>query len=536
MVSPVNRLLISDGVNNMNLRFWEKTETPVEIVSKRIIRTKPQINQTPPEPKGKVRGFDAAAQGNMTADWFAPAQDINSLMKGQLTVMRARSRERMRNDAYAIGAKKMFVTNVVGPTGVKLQAMAKNLNGERDDLAVQEIETAWNRWSKYKNTTDVAGRENWKDVLAHLIKLYITDGEVFVRHITGKDGGEFGYKVQIIDPEMCDEELNTPALNGNRIILGVEVDKWFKPTAYYFKVDPNVEDVKVVKLAGGKKHLRVPADEIIHWFAAEFPNQVRGIPPLAMALGRFKMLGGFEEAALVNARAGASKMGFFTQDGSSTAPGIEDESGELIDEISPGSMSLLPPDVGFTQFDSKYPDGEIAPFKKSVLRAIASGLGIDYPSLGNDLEAVNLSSARVAIAETREMWKAVQQTLIDNVITPVFEQWLFNALLRNQMMVAGKPLSINNIEKYKEVHWLARRWAFPDPLKDSKAAQTMLDNRVKSLSSVAADLGIDWEQELELMSRDEKLLEKYGLQRMNTGSIALEQLLNEVDFDTQPEE
>lgn len=516
----------------MNLRFWEKTiETPVEVVTRKIIRTRPQINQTPPDPIGKVRGFDAAAQGNTTADWFAPAQDINNLMKGQLTVMRSRSRERMRNDDYAVGAKKLFVTNVVGPTGVKLQAMAKNFNGERDDLAIQSIEAAWLKWTKYKGTVDVAGRENWKDILAHLIKLYVTDGEVFVRHITGKDGGEFGYKVQIIDPEMCDEELNTPAMNGNRIILGVEVDKWFKPTAYYFKVDPNVEDAKVVKLAGGKKHLRVPADEIIHWYSSEFPNQVRGIPPLSVGIGRLKMLGGFEEAALVNARAGASKMGFFTQMGDSTAPGIEEENGELIDEITPGSMSLLPPDVGFQPFDTNFPDGEIAPFKKSVLRAIASGLGIDYPSLGNDLEAVNLASARVAINETREMWKAIQQTMIDNIITPVYEQWLFNALLRKQIVGKKEPFSILQIEKYKEVHWLARRWAWPDPLKDAKAAQTMLDNRIKAPSTVAGDLGIDYEQELETMKRDEQLLEKHGLQRMNSGSIQLEQLIAEQDLE-----
>lgn len=505
----------------MNFDKFKKSVPSVpDLVARKIIRNNLPKNV---EPRDKIRGFDAANQGNLTSDWFAPSTNINALLKGQLTVLKARSRERMRNDDYANGYKRMFVANVIGPFGMKLQALIKNFDGERDTFANEAIEQAWNSWAKYKENVDVTGRENWKDVLVQLSKTFVTDGEVFLRHIIGQEGGEYGYRVQVIDPILCDHTLNTTLGNGNQIVLGVELNKWNKPVAYYFT--SNDESSSILG-ANGNMHIKVPAKEIIHFYTIEFPGQVRGIPPLSCGINRLKMLAGFEEAALVNARASAARMGFYVRNGDDTTPGIEDSGGELIDEITPGVMTLLPDGYDIRSFDSQYPDGEIAPFKKNMLRALASGLGVDYPTLGQDLESVNLASARVAINETRELWKGVQQLFIDNIVTPVYEMWLLNALVRKKIIIKNIPLQVAYIDKYKDVRWLPRRWQFPDPSKDSKAAVDMLNNRVKSLSTVASDLGIDWETEIQTMAKDEELLSKLGLKRITTTQVAIDEAEN----------
>jgi len=512
-------------------KFKKQAPSIPEAVAKKIINRKLPRNV---EPNSKIRGFDAANSGNLQADWFAPSSDINSLLKGQLTTLKARSRERMRNDDYANGYKRMFVANVVGPFGMKLQALIKNFDGSRDTFAIEAIEKAWGNWAKYADNVDVAGRENWKDILIQLSKNFITDGEVFLRHITGKEGGEYGYRVQVIDSLLCDHTLNSTLENGNRIILGVELNRWNKPVAYYFVSN---DDPSSILGTNGNKHIRIPAQEIIHFFTIEFPGQVRGIPPLSAGINRLKMLAGFEEAALVNARASAARMGFYVRNGDDTTPGIEDSDGELIDEITPGVMTLLPDGYDIRSFDSQYPDGEIAPFKKNMLRALASGLGVDYPTLGQDLESVNLASARVAINETRELWKGIQQLFIDNIVTPVYEMWLLNALIRKKIAVNNTPLQVAYIDKYKEVRWLARRWQFPDPSRDSKAALDMMNSRVKSITTVASDLGIDWETELQTMAKDEELLEQFGLKRISSNQVASDALeIQKEQMDTEEDQ
>lgn len=477
-----------------------------------IVRNQTPKPTKPKDPIDKVRSWDAASTGNLTFNWNAPETSTNALLKKSLTLLRARCRERVRNDDYAKAYLQMSVSNIVGTTGIRLQSNAKDPSGERDTLAIEAIESSWLDWAKYSKNVDITGKDNWKAILELLVRTKVTDGEIFIRHIEGGVTSKYGYSLQLIDPALCDEKYNGTLDNGNNVEMGVELNEFSKPVAYHFlKADSTGLSNKV-------EHIRVPAGEIIHAFVSEFAGQVRGIPPMAVSLSRMKMLSDFEDAALVNAQIGASKMGFYTTTGGedlTTGTNTIEEDGTLIDEVQAGQFTKLPKNVGFEMFDSKYPDGEFAVFKKAMLRGVASGLGVDYATLGNDLESVNLSSSRVAINETREIWKSHQQFLIDKVVTEVFERWLGNALVRKQIQVKGRPLSIVNIEKFKSVNWLPRRWSFSDPSKDTKSNVDLVNNRIKSLSSVAAELGIDYETEIHLMVQDEELLAKNGLVRIN---------------------
>lgn len=470
---------------------------------------------------GNIRGFQAAESNNHNTTWFAPSTSINSQLVQQLGVLRSRSRERIQNDDYAKGYVKMYVSNVIGATGIRLQALASDSNGKRDELATAAIENAWKAWAKYPKNVDVSGRDNWKQILEQAVRIYCSDGEVFIRHIEGSAAGQFGYSVQVIDSSLCDHTYNVPKLeNGNSIIMGVEVNQWLKPVAYYFLSD---DERVATKNKNGKMHIRIDAGDIVHAFSSEFPNQVRGIPPLHASLNRLRMLSKFEEAALINAAVGAANMGFYTRKESSDP--IQDtniaqygNNGELIDEVQAGQLKVLPVGYDFTQFNSKYPEGELPEFKKSMLRAVSSSLGIDYPSLGQDLESVNLSSARVAINETREQYKSVQQMFVDKIVTPVYERWLTQALLRKKILVKGSPLPLASFDKYANVTWLPRRWQWSDPVRDVQSNVSLINNRIKSLSSVASEIGIDFESEIELIVRDEEYLKKFGLVRLDKGS------------------
>ncbi|MBK7121298.1 MAG: phage portal protein [Comamonadaceae bacterium] len=84
--------------------------------------------------------------------------------------------------------------------------------------------------------------------------------------------------------------------------------------------------------AGGHHLTRVDADQVLHVFKPYRPEQVRGMPAMHACISGLKMLDGYEEAAIVAARVGASKMGFFTTpDGDASPLGDEkDEQGNTI--------------------------------------------------------------------------------------------------------------------------------------------------------------------------------------------------------------
>lgn len=480
-----------------------------------------------------VRGFAAGASNTFTFNWIAPTTSINGELKASLTMIRARCRERSKNDDYAKGYINMCVSNIVGPKGIRLQSLASDPNGERDTLAIDSIEAAWANWAKYPNNVDVSGRDNWKAIQEQIVRIYATDGEIFIRHIEGKDSGKYGYSIQVLDPALCDEKFSTTLDNGNIVEMGVELNGYNKPVAYYF-LQPTKGPLSN---ATAVNHLRIPASEIIHAFKTEYAGQVRGIPPMAVALPRMKMLSDYEDAALLNAQIGARKMGFYTSDGiddvTTGANAIGDD-GQLIDELQAGTFTKLPAGVGVEKFDSAYPDNELVGFKKAMLRGIAVGLKVDYFTLNSDLESVNLSSARVAINETREQWKAEQSFIISKVVTEIYERWLAQALVRKMVTVKGKPMSIMNIDKYKNVQWLGRRWSFSDPLKDTKSNVDLINNRIKSLTTVCNEIGVDFESELVLMKKDEELLAQFGLVRVDQLPSVMEaEQINNPDEDQE---
>ncbi|NBV43025.1 phage portal protein, partial [bacterium] len=256
--------------------------------------------------------------------------------------------------------------------------------------------------------------------------------------------------------------------------------------AYYFS---STQDDDVYYRLGGRNYVRVPAEEVIHGFISDIVGQKRGLPWMATSLYRMKMLHGFEDAALVNARVTASKMGFFERE-EGYGP-EEDEDYELTMDVEPGMYRELPPGVRVKEINPQYPNGELAVFSKSMLRGIASGLGVAYNNLANDLEGVNYSSIRQGTLDEREHWKDLQEWFIEALIEPVFEAWLPIALLSGRITVKDKPLKAERLDKYRIVEWQPRRWQWIDPRADVVAAVESKNNLLTSPGQIIRDQGRD---------------------------------------------
>lgn len=454
----------------------------------------------PQAPRPLIRGFAAAVQDRLTAGWLATMQSINNELRGDLDALRSRSRSLTKNNDYARKFKLMARNNIVGPTGFSFQARVLNAPGQPDTLANTAIETGMADWSR-RGVCEISGRMSLAELCRALVGDAATDGEFLVRKIRGKAArNAYGFALQHIDVDRLATTLNRPAGNGrNAIVMGIELDAWQRPVTYHlYTRHPNAG------LAGGCEIEPVPADEIIHGYIVEHAEQVRGVPWMSAAILTLHHLGEFEQSALLAARKGADTLGFFVSpDG--TPPPVGDPSGADDEPIAvsvPGTYDTLPEGYDFKPYESRYPDAMLADFTKAFIRRAASGLGVAYSGLSNDLADVNFSSIRAGVIEERDAWMSLQNWFIDAFLTPVYTEWLDMALLTGALtMPNGSPLPPAKRDKFAAHQWQGRRWQWVDPKKDIEASLTAIRAGLTSPYAIAGQMGLDLEEVITDLAR-----------------------------------
>jgi lambda family phage portal protein len=129
---------------------------------------------------------------------------------------------------------------------------------------------------------------------------------------------------------------------------------------------------------------------------------------------------------------------------------------------------------------------------KTRLRSIASGMGVTYHGLANDLEGVNFSSIRSGTLEERDAWMVLQDWFAESFLRPVFAEWLRWSLTLGAIRYpAGAALPIAKLDKFTDHTWLGRRWGWVDPLKDIEAARLSIKTGIASPQMIAAQNGVD---------------------------------------------
>lgn len=459
-------------------------------------------------PRGaQQRRFEGARIDRLAADWYASTNSINEELRGDIDRLRARCRQLVNNNDYARRFRGMVQTNIIGPGGVRLQSRIEDAPGRPDRLASAAVEAAYAEWAA---ACDIGGRLTLRDLCETLVGGLPSDGEFLVRLVRGPAAGNrFGFALQLIDVDRIDTTYNAAATRGsNAVVMGVEVDDSRRPVAVHlFAGHPNDG------LHGSRQRVRVPMSELIHGYKVERPEQVRGIPWMAPGILSLHHLGKFSLAALLAAEHGANHFGFFTTpDGQSPVGAIEGEGGEQIAVSQPGTYDVLPPGVGFQAHESKYPDQAFAPFVKAQLQRIASGWGVAYHSLANDLEGVNFSSIRSGTLEERDRWAADQEWFIAVFMRPVFLAWLQMALLSGAItMPNGAVLPAGKLQKFARHQWQPRRWDWVDPKADTEANILKVRAGLMSPQDISAAMGYDFEDTLVAIKAAQDLAAEFGV-------------------------
>lgn len=460
-----------------------------------------------------ARSYQAAKASRLLADFLSPSSSADKEIRNSIRTLRDRARELCRNEPYAQRALQIFRTNVVGENGLHFQSKARNIPrpneilGELDQQGNDIIESRWREWGR-AGICDVTGKYSWIDLQNLVIDGLIRDGEVLIKHIRNADN-DYGYAVQLIEPDFLDEEYNTTNKDtGNRIIMGVEINNFNRPVAYHLFAGPShpYDDLGYGINKAGR--IRVPANEIIHIFTQERSQQTRGVTHFAPVMDSQHMLNGYLQAELIAARLAASKSLFLSSPDGVAYDGDDYADLAPIMDVEPGSITQLKPGTEIQPWSPDHPMTAFADFHKSVLRAIASGLGISYVSLSNNLEGVSYSSIRQGATEERDHFKALQKFLIQHFAEPIFREWLSIGIAKGVL-----PFPDNRFEKFASAaHFKGRGFSPIDPQKEIRAWIDGLQNGIYSPSDVQAHFGRDAEAVFSQIQADLQLAEKFGVE------------------------
>ena len=430
-----------------------------------------------------ARKYAAAQIGRLQRGWITQPALIDSDIRSGLTVLRARSREEAQNNGYYKGFLRDLQENVVGAQGFQLISKPMDSDTVVDVEAKNSIERHWKIWMRKESRPELSGM-GFNKFCKLVIRSAAQDGEVFIWERKGERVNPYRYSLRLMEPGSIDVNVNTDGSPGtisgikigagNVVRMGVEFDADRFPVAYH--VLASERDVEFfINASTGRKYIRIPSSEIIHLFLNDGVWQTRGVPWVHPALLRFNKLDKYEEAELVSARGGASKMGFITDADDGTGyTGDDDEDDadeeELLEEFVPGMIGRLKQGQTFTGFNPDHPNAIYPDFVKTNLRGIAAALGESYNQFAQDLEGVSFGSLRQGALSERAVWMGLQNWLIEEAFDRIFTTWLESGLQSETITNRnGRPLPFEKIEKFLEHEWQPRRWEWIDPLKDTTA-------------------------------------------------------------------
>lgn len=431
----------------------------------------------------------AGAQINrLMLDWIrAPLSADKELAAGRAQLV-ARSRDLCRNNGYGRRFVKMSQHHIVGADGIVLRAVNTMVNGRPLDSINDAVEAAWTRWSQPQYCT-TNGRLSWIELQRLAVAEWKQAGE-FLCQIVADASNPFGLSLHPIDADRLDDTLNVRAGTGqNEIRAGVELDRIGRAVAYHIlTVHPS--DVGLAK-ARSQYRERIPAADIVHVYQRDERAELsRGIPQMAVAMRDLRHLDQAQEAAIVALRAAAANPLFIetaSPDGEVLAP---DE--DLYVSGDPGMATALGVGQHVAAPQMSQPRDTHPSLVKCFVRGIATGLGVSYNAIANDLEGVNMSSLRVGRHEEQETWKAEQSMMITQLCQPVFDRWIVSALLHGQ--ISGAAYDVARVSR---IQWHPRRWASVDPLKDvethEKRVALGLDSRTQIVAAEGGDLWQTWD-------------------------------------------
>lgn len=418
------------------------------------------------------------ASGNSSAD---------SELDSSLQKLRARSRQMIRDSAYAKRAKVTIVNNVIG-SGVGLQAQVMTT---REVLAARvndDIEAAWRAWCA-ADKCHTGGALHFSDLERAAMGEVFEAGEVLIRMHTRRFGASaVPLALELIEVERLADHADVPGVAaGNELRMGVEVDRFFRPVAYWIR-QRHPGDIRGRVGYVTDQVERIPADEVFHLRVVERWPQTRGVPWMHTVLRKIDDINEYTGAEVSAARASAYYFAtiYRPDDSASPLPTGEDADSRPVMDIEPLMVQELAPGERLDFHKPDRPNSALDQFLRYMLREVAAGCGTSYESLSRDYSQSNYSSSRLALMDDRDSYKALQQWWVRSFRAPLHSIWMQQAVMARAIPAVPVEAFFIDRSRYEAARWKPRGWSWIDPAKEVAAYKEAIRAGLTTLTDVIA--------------------------------------------------
>lgn len=383
----------------------------------------------------ELRGYEAASNGRLNANWKAPRGDADSNIIRDGQNLRDRSRDAVRNHPLAAKVVTTHADNLVGP-GIMPRAKVKN-----NPAAEEQINDLLDKWSK---ECHVEGTMNLSGMLYTLARMMVMDGEGFIRRRRRRlsDGLTVPLQLQLLDSEFCDwnkSQLQAPGVNG--IVAGIEYDPIGRRRGYWmFPANPRSGRTTMQTYMVSSF---VPADDVAHMFEPQ-TNMSRGVPWLSPSLTEMQDLRDYEVAENIRKRAEACHVGVIipgddevedpnigfdeTEDPANAANAVQmrDIYGNPYERMEPGMFTVAHggKDV---KFNNPAISAGIESYIRTRHRSIAAGVRLPYELMTGDFSQANFASGKLGLIAYRQFVTDMQWNFIIPQVLERIAGWFLQA-------------------------------------------------------------------------------------------------------------
>lgn len=428
------------------------------------------------KPKAVRATYDAARTNSENQYVWSNADALSARAAHSPAVrrtLRMRSRYALANCPLARGILRKLADFVVG-TGPRLQVATEDREYNR------AVETAFGEWM----IATKFARKLWQMRFSKA-----QNGEAFGLFFTNlplRTPVKLDMRTVESD-QIADPTLATESSYGSD---GIVFDDFGNPIAYRM-LRQHPGDTTLISGFLPTDVDTVPAANMVHYFHAERPGQVRGVPEIAASLQLIAMRNEFFGNVLAAADTAARHAGVIESQSASDDP-------EELEPLDPVDLErrmfvTMPKGWKMSQLKAEQPTTTMQMFDRVLVGEIARDFGMPYGLAACDSSEYNFASAKIDQTPWYQTVRIEQDQLEDDVIARAFKQWHAEARLIPGYL---PPSPLEDKRSAPPARWFWDGQELLDP-REAGAKAESLNKGFGSLGRMWARQGHDPQEEIE---------------------------------------
>ena len=480
--------------------------------------------------------------------WLPMAGSATSDTIRDLPMLRARSRDQMRNAPVALGAINTTVSHTIGTGLTYTPAIDAEFLGMDDEQAEEWQDNTKRRFDAWASSPDcdAARQLDFYGIQELAFRSFLESGDAFV--ITprlARPGKPARLALQLIEADrVCSPNLQPDTAT---LIDGVEIAPDTGEVLAYHIARQHPGGV----LIGGNQWDRVAARgsatgrrNVLAIFKPLRPGQIRGVPWISPILEPLKQLGRWSDAELNAAVVSGLMSTFVTMDPDAFDNLYDDDAqGAIIEtaskwsgEMESGKAINLLPGESIESPAPGRPNPAFDPFWTAMVLQIGMALEMPYEVLVMHFQS-SYSAARAALLMAWKSFRSKRDLLAKTLCQPVVELWLADEVAEGRINCPG--FFTDDVVR---AAWCASIWTGDgpgsiDPAKEVDAASKRVELGIstKQAESIAFD-GVDWQQKHEQRVKEINAEKADGIYVPPAGSPAIKPPAEDAQANSTPDE